>query len=108
MSMLVDLKFAVTRKPAPLRQSPDVTSEVAKALAATYGKDESICILIDGMDERRFERLRHNLTNIGHKAKAKFGVSTQRGTDADGRAVLFAWAREPRVRRQRARRKDGP
>lgn len=102
--MLVDLKFAVTRKPAPLRQSPDVTSEVAKALAATYGKDESICILIEGMDEKRLSRLRHNLTNVGHKAKARFGVTTQRGTDGDGRAVLFAWAREARAPRMRGRR----
>ena len=104
--MLVDLKFAVTRKPAPLRQSPDLTSEIAKALAETYGKDASVCILIEGMDEGRVSRLRHNLTNIGHKAKAKFGVSTQRGQDNDGRAILFAWAREPRASRRRARAKE--
>lgn len=101
MSMLSDLQFLVTNRPPPPKP-PDVeASPAAHALAATYGTSDAICVLVEHLDAKARAKLRHNLVNVGHRAKAKFGVSTATGKDRDDRAVLYAWAREPRTRQPR-------
>lgn len=101
MSVLVNLPFVVTRRPPPPEPPASEISPVAVALAETYGTDAAVCVPVDHLDAKNREKLRHNLVNVGHRARAKFGVSTRTGQDNDGRAVIFAWAREPRIRQNK-------
>lgn len=100
MSTLTDLQFVVTTRPAPPRPPEIEATPIAQALAATYGTSDAICVLVEQMDVKGRARLRHNLVNVGHRSKAKFSVSTAMGRDSTGRAILFAWAREPRPRQR--------